>query len=205
MSASAITLAAFMAIAARPECGADQGVPAVKLAATAQQESGFDPLAVNVNGAGGGTRRFATAAEAIGFSSSSIAQGKSIDLGLMQINNANLARHHLTIETAFDACQNLRAGAEHLADDLRAASWELARRRYNCGGFECGAAYARGVVIAERVISGSLSDHPGQPVVPPARPEPSVVASASPFVQHERARELVFRTTTTTTSSSKEH
>ena len=43
-------------------------------------------------------------------------QGHSLDLGIMQINSANLQRVGLTVATAFDPGQSIRAGAVILAD-----------------------------------------------------------------------------------------
>jgi len=88
--------------------------------------------------------RASTVDEAAGQARALLSQGRSLDLGLMQVNTAQLARHNLTIEAAFDACRSMAAGADHYADDVRAV-WGLAHRRYNTGGIEHGAAYAAGV------------------------------------------------------------
>ncbi len=44
-----------------------------------------------------------------------IAAGKSVDLGLMQVNSRNLAGLNLTIEQVMDPCTNLHAGGTILA------------------------------------------------------------------------------------------
>jgi type IV secretion system protein VirB1 len=120
---SALTTAAVLTLLAQPACFAGNAVPGLRehVLATLTTESGHDPLAINVNGPNGGDRHPATKDEAIALAKSLLAHGKNIDLGLMQINSTNLVAHGLTVETAFDACQNLRAGSEHLAADYRAA------------------------------------------------------------------------------------
>lgn len=151
MSATALSLAAVLALATDPRCGA--AVPgsefASRLAAIAIHESGGDPFVIGVNadrerGLPAAAVRSATAQEAATRARTLIAQGRSLDLGLMQINTVNLTRRGLTVETAFDACRNAAAGADHYADDVRAV-WTLAHRRYNTGSIERGAAYAVGV------------------------------------------------------------
>jgi type IV secretion system protein VirB1 len=114
---SALVATAVLAMAALPECGARHGVAPERLVAVATVESSRDPLAIGVNGPNPVTLHPATKEEAVARARALLAQGRSIDLGLLQINNVNLALLGLTVETAFDACQNLRAGAEHLAAD----------------------------------------------------------------------------------------
>src|SRR5262245_2122293 len=79
-------------------------------------ESAFRPFALNVNGNLRLERAPRTAAEAIGWSSWLIAQGYSVDLGLMQINSRNLARLNLTPATVFEPCRNVRAAAAILVE-----------------------------------------------------------------------------------------
>ena len=173
---SVLAIATLMALATNPACGrADPDREfAQRLAAIAIKESGGDPLVIGVNpdasrGLPGGAVRSATAQEAASKARGLIAQGRSIDLGLMQINSANLARHGLTVETAFDQCANMRAGADHYAADV-ASVWSLAHRRYNTGGTTGGAAYAAGVEqVLARVRGQSASPAP-RPVAQPAEP-----------------------------------
>src|SRR5689334_9953400 len=81
------------------------------VAAFAQVESRLDPLAVHDNTSG---LRFMprTLAEAVTLARSLLAQKHSLDLGLMQINDANLRRTGLTIESAFDPGRSVGAGAQ---------------------------------------------------------------------------------------------
>lgn len=117
--------------------------------------------------------RSATPQEAAAKAAGLLAQGRSIDLGLMQINATNLARHGLTVETVFDACRNMAAGANHYADDVRAV-WTLAHRRYNTGSTERGAAYAASVEqVLARVRSNTATLAPTVSPVAPDVPRPA--------------------------------
>ena len=111
-----------------------------------------------------------TAGEAVEKAAALLAQGRHIDLGLAQISDRQLARHHLTLATAFDECANLRAGAEHLADDH---AWVLAHRRYNSGSTEGGIAYA------ERVSARVGAIGTPEPALPAPTPDPFSRPSAS--------------------------
>lgn len=110
MSPAALSLSAFLELAAA--CA--PGVSPDTLAAIAHTESGFAPLAIGVNGPGGGARQPRTLAEAISTAEALIAAGRSVDLGLMQINNRNLRWLGLTVAEAFDPCRNVAAGARVL-------------------------------------------------------------------------------------------
>lgn len=148
---SALALAAVLSLAVDPHCGAatPRSEFAQRITAIAIHESGGDPLLIGVNadpsrGLPAAMVRAATAQDAARQARTLLAQGRSIDLGLMQINSSQLARHGLTVDAAFDACRNMAAGAEHYAADV-AAVWNLAARRYNTGAIERGAAYAASV------------------------------------------------------------
>lgn len=91
-------------------------VAAETLISVAKVESGFDPLAIGVNGAPRMTVRAKSSAEAVRQASALITAGRSVDLGLAQINSRNLAWLGLTVEDAFDPCHNLAAAARVLQD-----------------------------------------------------------------------------------------
>jgi hypothetical protein len=143
-----LTVAAVTALALSPACGGagPDSDFARRLVATAQAESGLDPYTIYIDGPGGGARHFGTEQDAITAARALDASGVDFDAGLMQVNRRQFAHHRLTlcIGSAFDGCTSMRAGADHLADDVRSV-WNLASRRYNCGGITCGAAYARRV------------------------------------------------------------
>ena len=105
-----LTLAAIHALAAA--C-APSGAPET-LAAIARAESGLRTLAIQANDPAGGAILPATRQEAIERAHALHRAGRSIDLGLMQINNRNLGWLGLSIEDAFDPCRNIAAGARVL-------------------------------------------------------------------------------------------
>jgi type IV secretion system protein VirB1 len=177
----AISLAAAFALAA-------QCAPAVApetLLSVVQVESGFDPLAIGVNGKPRISVSAATRTEAVSKASALIAAGRSVDLGLAQINSRNLAWLGLTIEDAFDPCRNLAAAARVLrggydADQASIVGEQRALRvalsRYNTGdaarGFDNG--YVTKVVSASARIVPAIQSPPGTPTEaaepPPLRP-----------------------------------
>ena len=186
---SALAVAAILSLAVLPECGAGQDVPAERMAAVASVESGGDPLAIGVNGDHPATLHPATKDEAVATARALLAQGKSIDLGLTQINSANLAHDGLTVERAFDACASLQAGATHLAADFEAA-WRAAHSRYNTGDLQRGIAngYALRVSAAVRMVTAVSQ-------AAPAVHQPAEVAR-NPFNRPSRTgRDLVFSQT----------
>lgn len=80
-------------------------------------ESGFEPLAIGVNGTPRVVVTATSPAEATAKAAALIAQGRSVDLGLAQINSRNLVPLGLDVATAFDPCRNLAASARLLTRD----------------------------------------------------------------------------------------
>lgn len=88
-----------------------------------------------------------TKEEAIGKATRLLEQGHNIDMGLGQINSANLNRLGLTVEQVFDPCKNVRAAAVVLEEAFKRASREesdpqqalsKALSIYNTGKLEAG-------------------------------------------------------------------
>lgn len=105
-----IPLTAALAMAA--QCA--PSVAPETLLSVVQVESGFNPLAIGVNGAPRVAVRPTTKVEASARASALIAAGRSVDLGLAQINSKNLGWLGLSVEAAFDPCRNLAAAARVL-------------------------------------------------------------------------------------------
>lgn len=172
---STLSIVLVLALATDPHCGgAPPGPFAERLVAIAGKESKRDPLAIGIDpdpehGMPASSVWAQTPASAAASARALIAQGRHIGLGLMQISDAQLARHGLTIEAAFDACANMRAGADHYRDDVQAVL-ALAHRRYNTGGITGGDAYAAGIerelANVRRVADG------GDVATPEPRPAP---------------------------------
>jgi type IV secretion system protein VirB1 len=80
------------------------------LLAFAYRESRLHPFAVHDNYTGQ-SLFLASAMAAADQARARLAMGHSLDLGIMQVNSANLARTGLTVTTAFDAGESMRAGA----------------------------------------------------------------------------------------------
>jgi type IV secretion system protein VirB1 len=122
-----LALAAAVALAVR--CA--PGVAPETLLSVARTESQLDPYAIHEN-ASGESFHPESLTTAIAIAKALIERGRSVDLGLMQINNANLAPLGLSIADAFDACKSMQASAEVLQTDYRAALRD-ALSRYNTG------------------------------------------------------------------------
>ena len=72
------------------------------MAAIVRTESAFRPLAIGVNGGARLARQPENKAEAVATAEWLIANGYNIDMGLGQVNSANLRKTGLTVEDAFD-------------------------------------------------------------------------------------------------------
>ncbi|MBU8541730.1 lytic transglycosylase domain-containing protein [Falsiroseomonas tokyonensis] len=188
------------------------GVAPETLAAIARAESGFNVLAINLNGAHGGTQSVGGREEAIALATELVVvRGRSVDLGLMQVNSTNLSRLGLTIADAFDPCRSLEAGARVLAEGYAAAArgeadpqraLRTALSRYNTGHPERG--FANGYVgrieaSAERVVpairlrgEASVNPTPPVPLQTPASPAPSGPPAWDVFGQAQQARQHVY-------------
>jgi type IV secretion system protein VirB1 len=92
------------------------------MAAVVRQESGFRPLMIRVNGGPPLARQPQSREEAERTARALIARGYNLDLGLAQINSANLAWLGLSPADAFEPCRNLAAAQIVLAACYRRAS-----------------------------------------------------------------------------------
>lgn len=131
------------------------------LAAIARTESRFNTLAIGDNT----TKRAYTpksAADAVRTANELLRLGHSLDLGLMQINSANLRGLGLSVEDAFQPCPSLRAGAKVLIDGWRAPApgqdpqpaLVRALSHYNTGTPDRGVrnGYVDRVMVSARVV-----------------------------------------------------
>lgn len=117
------------------------------MAAIVKTESGFKPLAIGVNGGARLARQPESKQEAVTTANWLIANGYSIDLGLGQVNSANLAKTGLTVEDAFDPCKNISAAARILHGNFKVARTKVqgdqaallaALSAYNTGSYSRG-------------------------------------------------------------------
>jgi type IV secretion system protein VirB1 len=172
---------------------APQVAPATLLA-IGKVESGFDPLAIGVNGPRPHRLTFATREVAAAAAHNLIEGGANIDLGLGQINSRNLAPLGLSVEEAFDPCRNLAASAEVLVSGYRRAAPQAGHEQaairtalsfYNTGSPDRGFAngYVAKVVTAAQIVPAlTVSDDasPSRPPTPPPRPDWDVFGAAPP-------------------------
>lgn len=130
------------------------------MARVIRHESGLRPLAIGINGGTSLKRQPRSAEEAATWARWLLANGYNIDLGLAQINSRNLGRVGLTLETVFEPCANVRAGALILTENYRDAlkrykdsqeALRAALSAYNTGRFEStiGRAYVGKIAAIE--------------------------------------------------------
>jgi type IV secretion system protein VirB1 len=126
------------------------------MTAIVRVESGGNYLAIRDNDL---NRSFSPvdAREATAWATQLLLKHHNIDLGIAQVNSANLARLGMTVQAAFDPCVNVQGGATILAADYAAASrqfgpGQFALRRaigaYNSGSIFAGADYVNRILAA---------------------------------------------------------
>ena len=135
-SAASMSLDDFDAIAAR--CA--PSVPAQTLVAIARTESGVDPWVLHDNTTGTSLRP-STLSSAQRDAQHLVSSGDSVDIGLMQINSANLPALNISVADALDPCVSMTSGAAVLQAAYGVGSVSsnqdvallLALSRYNTG------------------------------------------------------------------------
>jgi hypothetical protein len=105
MTALTVQAALSIALACAPS------VDPRMIVAIGQRESGLDPLTIHDNTTGRTLHGEGVGAVAAQL----IAAGHSVDVGLMQINSANLGMLSLPLRDAFETCQSIEAAAKLLA------------------------------------------------------------------------------------------
>ncbi len=177
--AAPLSTAEFAALAAR--CA--PSVPAATLQAVARTESALDPWALHDNTTGA-TEEPATPRAALADAWKWMGRGDSVDLGLMQINSANLPALDMTPRGALDACASLAGGAAVLkaayaggkTSAEQQAALLMALSRYNTGSPFKGIlnGYARRVIananeaIPEPPSSSLATGRTKGPTAPPS-------------------------------------
>jgi len=173
------------------------------MAAIVRTESAFRPLAIGINGAAQLIRQPTNKEEAVVTANWLIAHGYSIDMGLAQINSANLKRTGLSVADAFDPCKNLSAAATILHENYQSASLKeqdaqlalhAALSAYNTGSFTRG--FSNGYV--QKVLNNA-KPAPAFPTAPPI-PLVNKQASGTGPMQTERPVKLEAETIPTNSS-----
>lgn len=122
-------------------------------------ESGGRPLAIYDND----SRRsyaFTDLRQAQSTAAQLLAAGHNVDLGLAQINSANLAALGLNAANVFDACTNLRAGAAILRRAYAAATQRFGpgqvALRHALGAYNSGSLFAAPQYVGRVVAAAGL-------------------------------------------------
>lgn len=169
-------------------------VAAETLVSVVHTESHFNPYAIGINAKGVAAPDPASRASAAAAARTLIARGYKIDLGLGQINSANLKWLGLSVEDAFDPCRNLAAAARVLSGNYLSvvrsspsteAAIATAVSMYNTGsrsrGFGngyVGRVYASSTVVVPAIRHGLAPAMPTTPAPPPALGTHAPAASA---------------------------
>lgn len=170
------------------------------MTAIVMTESKGNPWAIGVNGAGA-VKQPSSKAEAIRVARDLILRGKNIDMGLGQINSANLSWLKLSVEQVFDPCTNLRAGAFVLTDNYRRAvrggeerPLHAALSAYNTGSFTRGLRNGYVAKVMRNGGQGAMALSPPEPPVliqgdgPPLDAGESISLATAPLVNEVPAR-----------------
>lgn len=135
------------------------------LAAIVKTESAFRPYAININKSAQLARQPVNKQEAVITAKWLIQNGYNIDMGLGQINSANLPRLGISIENVFEPCINLQASATILTGNYTSAknkghtdqaALQAALSAYNTGNFTSG--FNNGYV--QRVLNNASALQP---------------------------------------------
>lgn len=163
-------------------------------------ESGFEPLAIGVNGAPRLTVTATTPAQAAAKAAALIAAGRNLDLGVAQINSRNLRPLGLGLAEAFDPCRNLAASARLLTRDYARSRADQVGAQpalratlsyYNTGdpsrgfgnGYVAKVTAAAAHIVPALAVDGDPGTDPAIPppnATPPARPAWDVFGQAGP-------------------------
>ncbi len=123
---------------------APAGVAPTTVQAVIHIESSGNPYAVHVNGDVNKSKYFDAQTKAIAYAEQAVNSGKSVDMGLMQVNSMHLKTFQISVGDLFDACTNIKYGTKILADCFRRASKRVANKSrafvaalscYNTGRF----------------------------------------------------------------------
>jgi len=133
------------------------------MAAIIKTESQYQPYAIGINGTVTLQRQPKTKEEAVSTANWLLERGYNIDLGLGQVNSANLPKIGLSVKDAFDPCKNVAASAAILQNNYERASKTQTDKQaalgaalsaYNTGSFSKG--YQNGYV--EKVAANANTD-----------------------------------------------
>jgi type IV secretion system protein VirB1 len=161
-----ILLAVFTLAQVLTACGINTGIHT--MSAIVSVESGGNPNAIHDNTTG---RSYfpQQSADAVALASGLVGAGHSVDLGLAQINSGNLPGLGLSVQSMFDPCINVRAGAQILSGDYSRAVQRFGPTEY--AALRAIGAYNTGQLTAgDTYITKVLDAYDPGPVPPPVSP-----------------------------------
>ena len=151
------------------------------MTAVIRVESGGSPLAIHDNTL---HRSFAPhdVNEGVAWANQLLALHHSVDLGLSQINNANLPRLEMSVRDAFDPCMNVHGGATILAADYATASSRFGpgqfALRHAIGAYNSGSLFAGNAYVEKILQAAGIADT--DVVVPDLQSLPAPLSRAKP-------------------------
>lgn len=145
--------------------------------AIVKTESNYNPFAIGVNrGAGRLAKQPINYAEAVHIAKQLLAGGANIDLGLGQINSANLKWLGLTVEQVLEPCANLKALQtvylhcyDRASNTGKGTRMQRAFSCYNTGNMTGG--FSNGYVAKTTKNYNELTARVAQPVAPTPIPQ----------------------------------
>ena len=118
--------------------------------------------------------------EAVAWTNQLLRRGDNLDLGLSQINSANLPRLGIAVRDIFNPCVNLRAGSTILGEAYSEASSRFGPGQYALrralGAYNTGSLYAGQGYVNEILAAAGLAPEVDYPAAAP--PPPPAKASA---------------------------
>ena len=176
-----LTIAAVLSLVMQCAPGMDPKL----LAGFAQQESGYDPLALHINQmpAGWLQPHANSVADAAQIAAQFVSNGHSVDLGMMQINTKNLGLLGLGLAEAFDPCRSIAAAGKLIA----------LMSRYNTGDPAAGVRNGYAAAVVSRIHALKVADiTPAPAAAAPPAPAPR---RGNPFASPgPTGRETVYAT-----------
>ena len=175
-------------IAMAHQCAPD--VHVTTLMAVVRHESGFDPLAIHINGKGASSIHPKSRDDAVQEARKLLAAGMSFDAGYGQVNVKNWSWLGLTPETVFEPCTNLAAAQRVLVRCYELASSAYGRTThalyaafscYNTGNLTAGFAngYVQSVVAdAGLKVPALTGSEAGEDAIPET---PGPIAASPDF------------------------
>jgi type IV secretion system protein VirB1 len=153
------------------------------LSAVVRAESAVHPYAIHINGRRSLSRHPSTERDAVDLAEKLLGRGERIDVGLGQISSGNVKRLGLSLEQAFNPCENLRAAALVLTSCYERgvavfgegqAALHAALSCYNTGSLVNG--FKNGYV--RRVVAKAALPVPELLAAPSAAPGPATTLEA---------------------------